>query len=247
MDYTTIIFEKKEHVAVITLNRPDKRNALNRQMSRELIDVFGKVEADDDIRAVVLTGGPDCFCAGADLSEVQASETGEPPVEPGMGEKIRYLTKPTIAAIGGYCVAGGLEIAMRCDIRIASEDAKIGDRHIRMGLLGLGGGVVMLPRLVGEGMAKELIFTGDLIDGKEAHRIGLVNHIYSREELINEALKLAERIAKNPPTAMKYTKRAIDVGIQMDESEAIRYSEICNDEVLASSEYKERVAQFLKE
>lgn len=213
MDYTTILIEKKEQVAVITLNRPEKKNALNRQMSRELIDVFGKVETDEDVKAVVLTGGPDCFCAGADLSEVQASESGEPPVEPGMGEKIRYLTKPTIAAIGGYCVAGGLEIAMRCDIRIASEEVKMGDGHIKMGLLGLGGGVVALPRLVGEGMAKELIFTGDFINAGEAYRIGLVNHVYPRDEFINEAIDLAKKIAKNPPTALKFTKRAIDVGL----------------------------------
>jgi enoyl-CoA hydratase len=247
MDYTTILFEKKEQVVIITLNRPEKKNAINRQMSRELINAFDKAEMDGDIKAVVLTGGPDCFCAGADLSEVQASDSGEPPVEPGMGEKIRYLPKPTIAAIGGYCIAGGLEVAMRCDIRLASEEAKIGDGHIKMGLLGLGGSVVALPRLVGEGMAKELIFTGDLIDGKEAYRIGLVNHIYPKDKFINEAFELAKRIAKNPPTALKLSKRAIDIGLQMDESEAMRYSVIFSDEVRASSEFKERVAKFLKE
>jgi enoyl-CoA hydratase len=247
MDYTTILFEKKEQVVIITLNRPEKKNAINRQMSRELINAFDKAEMDGDIKAVVLTGGPDCFCAGADLSEVQASDSGEPPVEPGMGEKIRYLPKPTIAAIGGYCIAGGLEVAMRCDIRLASEEAKIGDSHIKMGLLGLGGGVVALPRLVGEGMAKELIFTGDLIDSKEAYRIGLVNHVYPKDKFINEAFELAKRIAKNPPTALKLSKRAIDIGLQMDESEAMRYSVIFSDEVRASSEFKERVAKFLKE
>ncbi len=247
MDYTTIVFEKKDQVVTITLNRPEKKNAINRQMSRELINAFDKAEIDRDIKVVVLTGGLDCFCAGADLSEVQTSDSGEPPVEPGMGEKIRYLPKPTIAAIGGYCVAGGLEIAMRCDIRIASEEAKIGDGHIKMGLLGLGGSVVVLPRLVGEGMAKELIFTGDLIDSKEAYRIGLVNHIYPKDKFIYEAFELAKRIAKNPPTALKLSKRAIDIGLQMDESEAMRYSVICSDEVRASSEFKERVAKFLKE
>jgi enoyl-CoA hydratase len=246
MDYATIIFEKKERVAIITLNRPEKKNAMNRQMSGELIKAFDEAETDSDIRAVVLTGGPDCFCAGADLAEVQSSKSGEPPIEPGMGEKIRYLSKPTIAAIGGYCIAGGLEIALGCDIRIASEEAKIADRHIKMGFLGVGGGIVLLPRLVGMGMGKELIFTGDFIDSKEAYRIGLVNHIYPNDKFINEAFEMAKRITKNPPMALKLSKRAIDVGLQMNESEAMRYSAIYNDELRASSEFKEQVTKFKK-
>jgi len=244
--YTTIIYEKKDGVAIITLNRPEKRNAINRQLSRELIQAFDEAEKDVDVGAVILTGGPECFCAGADLSEVQASESGEPPVEPGMMEKIRYLPKPTIAAISGHCVAGGLELAMACDIRIVSETARIGDGHIKMGLLGPAGGVAILPRLVGASMGKELVFTGDLINGNEACSIGLANHVYPKDKFLNEALKLAKRIAENPPTALRLSKRAIDVGLQMNENEALRYSALCQKEVLASAEFKERIAKFLK-
>ncbi len=246
MSYTTIIYEKKDGVAVITLNRPEKRNAINLQLSRELMQALDEAEKDDEVRAVILTGGPKCFCAGADLAAVQASESGEPPIEPGMGEKIRDLPKPTIAAIGGPCVAGGLEIAMACDIRVASETARIGDGHIRMGLIGPGGGIARLPRLVGVSMGKELIFTGDLINGNEACRIGLVNHVYPEDNLLNEALELGRRIAKNPPTALRISKRAIDVGLQMNEFESLHHSVLCANEVTASAEFKERVAQFLK-
>ena len=245
MDYTTLIYEKRDGVAIITLNRPEKRNAINLQMSREIINVADDAEQDGGVGAVVLTGGPKCFCAGADLADIQESE-GKPPLELGMMEKIRDLPKPTIAAIGGPCVAGGLEMAMACDIRIASETARIGDGHIKMGLLGPAGGTARLPRLVGAGMGKELIFTGDLVNGTEACRIGLVNHVYPEDEFLNEALELAQRITKNPPTALRISKRAIDVGLQMNEHESLHYSVICGNEVTASAEFKERVAQFLK-
>jgi len=245
VDYTTLIYEKKDGVAIITLNRPEKRNAINRQMSREIIKAADDAERDGGVGAVILTGGPKCFCAGADLAAVQ-EESGKPPLEPGMMEKIRDLPKPTIAAIGGPCVAGGLEMAMACDIRIASETARIGDGHIKMGLLGPAGGTARLPRLVGAGMGKELIFTGDLVNGAEACRIGLVNHVYPEDEFLNEALELGRRIAKNPPTALRISKRAIDVGLQMNEHESLHYSVICSNEVTASAEFRERVAQFLE-
>lgn len=246
MNYVTIIYEKQDGVAVITLNRPEKRNAVNMQLSRELMQAVGEAEKDGEVRVVILTGGPKCFCAGADLAAVQEAKSGEPPVEPGMMDKIRDLPKPTMAVIGGPCVAGGLEMAMACDIRIASETARIGDGHIKMGLLGPAGGTARLPRLIGAGMAKELIFTGDLVSGVEACRIGLVNHVYPEDEFLNQALELAKRIAKNPPTALRITKKAIDVGLQMNEYESLHFSVICGNEVTASAEYQEKIAQFLK-
>jgi enoyl-CoA hydratase len=245
VDYTTLIYEKKDGVAIITLNRPEKRNAINWQMSHEIINAADDAGQDGGVGAVILTGGPKCFCAGADLAAVEESE-GKPPLELGMMEKIKDLPKPTIAAIGGPCIAGGLEVAMACDIRIASETARIGDGHIKMGLLGPAGGTARLPRLVGVSMAKELIFTGDMVNGTEACRIGLVNHVYPEDDFLNEALELARRITKNPPTALRISKRAIDVGLQMNEHESLHYSAICADEVTASAEFQERVAQFLK-
>ncbi len=246
MSYTTILYNKAEQVGTITLNRPEKKNAINLKLSRELMQALSDAEIDNEVAAVIITGGPDCFCAGADLGEVQASGSGDPPVDPGMMNKLKDFSKPLIAAIGGACVAGGLEIAMACDIRIASEIAKIGDGHIKMGLLGPAGGVVTLPRLVGIGMGKELIFSGDLINGNEACRIGLVNHVYPKEKFLAEANELAKRIARNPPNALRISKKAIDIGMQMDEHEALHYSELCGREVQASAEFKDRVAKFLK-
>jgi enoyl-CoA hydratase len=244
--YKTIIYENKDRVAIITLNRPEKKNAINLQLSRELIDAFDEAEKDNSVRVIILTGGLECFCAGADLAEVQGSNRGKPPVEPGLTDKVKDCPKPTVAAICGPCIAGGLELAMACDIRIASETAKIGDGHIKMGLIGPAGGVAILPRLVGAGMGKELVFTGDFIDGNEAYRIGLVNHVYSEDDFLRETLKLTQKIANNPPIALKLSKRAIDLGLQMGEYEALHYSSIYSSEALASSEFKERVAAFLK-
>jgi enoyl-CoA hydratase len=246
MDYQTILCEKKDHVATITLNRPEKKNAINLKLSRELMQALTEAEIDIEVGAVVITGGPDCFCAGADLGDVQASVSGEPPVDPGMIGKLKDFPKPLIAAIGGACVAGGLEIAMACDFRLAAETAKIGDGHIKMGLLGPAGAVVTLPRLVGPGMSKELIFTGDLISGNDAYRIGLVNHVYPKDKLLFEAGELARRITRNPLNALKISKRAINLGMQMNEYEALHYSELCRNEVQASSEFKERIAKFMK-
>jgi enoyl-CoA hydratase len=246
MSYTTILYNNAEQVATITLNRPEKKNAINLKLSKELMQALAEAETDNGISAVIITGGPDCFCAGADLGDVQASDKGEPPVDPGMMSKLKDFPKPLIAAIGGPCVAGGLEIAMACDIRIASETSRIGDGHIKMGLLGPAGGVVTLPRLVGSGMGKELIFTGDLINGNEAYRIGLVNHVYPKDKFLFEANELGKRIARNPPNALKISKKAINIGMQMDEYEALHYSELCGREVQASAEFKERIAKFLK-
>lgn len=246
MTYTTILYEKKDGVAIITLNRPEKKNAINLVMSREIMQAFDTAAQDKEVGVAVFTGGPDCFCAGADLSAVQASGSGEPPVDPGMLDKIRDFPKPVIAAIGGHCIGGGLEMVMACDIRIAAETAKIGDGHIKMGLLGPAGGVAILPRIVGTGMGKELIYTGDLISGNEACRIGFVNHVYPRDKFIDEAVELAKRIAKNPPNALRLSKLAIDLGLQMNEHESLHYSLLLSNEARESGEFKERVAKFLK-
>jgi enoyl-CoA hydratase len=244
MNYTTIFYEKRDKMAIVTLNRPEKKNAINLQLSRELMQALTDAEKDDEVNALIITGGPDCFCAGADLSEVPSS--GEPPIDPGLTAKLKDFPKPMIAAIGGACVAGGLEMAMACDIRVAAETAKIGDGHIKMGLLGPAGAVVTLPYLVGMGYAKQLIFTGDLINGNEAYRIGLVNYVYPKEKLISETVELVKRIVRNPPNALKITKRAINVCAQMDEHEALHYSAYCANEVLSSAEFKDRIASFVK-
>jgi enoyl-CoA hydratase/carnithine racemase len=244
VDYKTILYTQPEHIAVITLNRPQKKNAINMELSRELMHVLANVASDNAISAAIITGGPDSFCAGADLGEVPPD--GSPPVDPGMLGQIKDFPKPLVAAIGGACVGGGLEIAMSCDFRVAADNARIGDGHIRMGLMGPAGAVVTLPQLVGLGYAKELVFTGDLINAAEAYRVGLVNHVYPKDTFIQDTIELVKRIVRNPLSALKISKRAINTCAQMDEYEALHYSALCSNEVLQSPEFKERIASFIK-
>lgn len=244
MNYETIIFEKKGAVVVITLNRPQKRNAINQQMNRELFQAFGEVENDEQVRAMILTGGSECFSGGADLSEVAASETGKP-TGPNPFELLADMTKTTIAAIAGPCVAGGLELALICDLRVASEKARIGDAHIRMGLIGGGGGPTRLARLVGVSKAKELILSGDSVDGKEAYRIGLVNQVFPPEKFMEGAMELAEKIAKSSPLALKLSKAVVDAVPDMDEYQSLHYTKVLLTKLLASAEFRQRIAEFL--
>jgi len=243
MSYETIIFEKRGVVAIVTLNRPQKRNAISEQMRKELFQAFGEIENDDRFRAMILTGGPECFSAGADLSEVAAGP-GEP-TGPDPFQLLANMTKPTIAAIAGPCVAGGLELALICDLRIASEKARIGDAHIRMGLIGGGGGPTRLARLIGVAKAKELVLTGDTVDGKEAYRIDLVNQVFPQEKFLEGAKELAEKMAANSALALKLSKRAVAGAADMDEYQSLHYTDILIDELLASAEFKERIAAFM--
>ncbi len=248
MKLETILYVKDGNVVTITLNRPEKRNAISRQLASELYQALDEAEKDDETRVIILTGGPKVFCAGADLAEQSARPGGlGKPDFPGPSamDKLANMPKPTIAAIGGPCLAGGLELALSCDMRIASDTARIGDGHIKVGLLGPAGGTAKLPRLVGVGMGKELIFTGDLVDGQEACRIGLVNHVYSEDKFLYEALELAKRIAKNPPSVLRISKMAVDTGLMMSESDSLRFGHYCLAEVLASKEFKERIEGFL--
>lgn len=243
MNYETIIFEKKGAVAIITLNRPQKRNAINEQMNKELFQAFGEVENDDQVKVMILTGGPECFSGGADLSEV-ASGPGKP-TGPNPFKLLADMTKPTIAAIAGPCVAGGLELALICDLRVASEKARIGDAHIRMGLIGGGGGPTRLARLIGVARTKELILTGDTVDGKEAYRIGLVNQVLPQEKFMEAAMELAGKIASNSALALRLSKKAVDGAADMEESQSLHYTAALVDELLASAEFKERIATFM--
>lgn len=249
MSYETIIYEKRGGVAVIKLNRPEKKNAISRQLSSELMQSIDEAELDDEVKVAVLTGGPECFCAGADLSDVRAPQPqqGKPrPPEPVTIDKVRDFPKPIIAAISGPCVAGGLELALACDILVASETARIGDGHIKMGLIGGGGSPTRITRLVGQSKAKELMLTGDLVNGNEAYRMGLVNHVYPKDSLMDEAMRLAEKIASFSPMALKLTKKAADAAGDMDEYQSLRFTRLVLSELLASEEFKSRVAAFLK-
>ncbi|MBI4307671.1 MAG: enoyl-CoA hydratase/isomerase family protein [Chloroflexi bacterium] len=250
--YETVLYNKANGVALITLNRPKSLNALSAQILAELDDLLTSIEADAETRVVVITGVPrsdgrPCFSAGADLKElaekgpltlkrkglvaaVEAMATLDP-VEnqvQSLCDRVESYGRPVIAAIDGVCTAGGLELALACDIRIASETAQISDLHIKnLGIIGGAGVTTRLARAVGPAKAKEIVFTGDPIDGREAWRIGLANRVVPPERLLPEATALAQRFASMRPEALRLAKSSINATMDMDFRQALRYSYLC--------------------
>lgn len=221
MEYTNLILEKNGAVAVLTINRPKALNALNADTLTELSTVLDELGKDSSVKVVILTGsGEKAFVAGADISLMKEFNALEGRRFAQLGHstfrKLELLSQPVIAAINGFALGGGCELAMACDIRLASETAKFGQPEVTLGLTAGFGGTQRLPRLVGTGLASELLFTGDMIDAQEAYRIGLVNHIYPLDTLMEEALKLANRIAGRAPAAVQLSKSAIQRGTNMD-------------------------------
>jgi enoyl-CoA hydratase/carnithine racemase len=223
MGFETILYDKKDHVARITLNRPDALNAINRTMVTELGKVLDDSETDRDVRVVVITGAGRAFCSGADLkfaSEELTTSQAEQEffrfANRVMMRRIETLSKPVIAAVNGYAMAGGFEILTVVDLVIAAEDAMIGDMHIKHGLLAAGGAPYRLPLLIGMRKAKELMFTGKTITGKEAEEIGLVNKAVPASILQSTVDALAAELAEYSPVAMSITKRLINDSVLVD-------------------------------
>ena len=221
MEYTNLLLEQNGAVAILTINRPKALNALNSDTLSELSTVLDELGRDSSVKVVVLTGsGQKAFIAGADISEMKDFNPLEGRLFAQLGQatfrKLELLRQPVIAAINGFALGGGCELAMACDIRLASENAKFGQPEVTLGLTAGFGGTQRLPRLVGTGLASELLFTGDIIDAQEAYRIGLVNNVYSLDTLMEEALKLAKKIAARAPAAVQLSKSSIQRGINMD-------------------------------
>ncbi len=193
MAYENIIFEKEENIAVITFNRPEAMNALNNQTRAEFAEAIAEVAADDEIKVLILTGSGKAFVAGSDIKEFNKTTPFMAHNIQRLGEMVEKLTKPVIAAVNGFCLGGGCEIAMGCDIIIASEKAKFGQTEINIGIIPGGGGTQRLQRLIGPCRAKELIFTGDIIRADEADRIGLVNRVVPMDELMPAAKEMAKQ------------------------------------------------------
>jgi enoyl-CoA hydratase/carnithine racemase len=212
-------------VVLLTLNRPERGNGVVPEMARDLLDVLASLEADRSVRALILTGAGAQFCAGADLVEFQRYIAEQLPLdhEPYNARVLFPVTQrlvncrlPVIAAINGGATAGGLDLALACDIRIASSTAKMGETYIKLGLNPGNGGTYFLPRLIGSGMAAELALTGDIIDAERALAIGLVNRVVSAEALLQESTALAARIAKYPRLALEATKQQLRQSWHMD-------------------------------
>jgi enoyl-CoA hydratase len=225
-----VILEKKERLALITLNRPDKLNALNSEAVNALIQAAEEIEKDDDIRVVIITGaGVKAFSSGSDLTELQEITAVELRRRIESPNIIRNLSKPVVAMIQGYALGGGLELALACDIRVASEDAKLGFPEITHGWLPAGGGgTQVLPRLVGEGMAMKLILTGKFISAAEAKQIGLVEMVVPADQLQAETQKLAEDIAEKPVEVLRLAKEAIKASVHTNFQSRLNYETALN-------------------
>lgn len=251
MEFKHTLYEKTEGIATITINRPDALNALNQETLMEISTRLQDAEKDDNIRVIVITGAGDrAFSAGADLRMMKGAGPVKGAELSRMGQslttQIEASSKPVIAAINGYALGGGIELAMACDIRIASENASIGQPEINVGLIPGWGGTQRLPRLIGKGIAKEMIFTGKRIDARTAERHGLVNIVVPPDQFQAKVKELAAELTGKPPLAIKYCKKLIndstethpDAGL-MEEAEAFG--------LMASTEdFNEGVTAFLE-
>jgi len=220
MAYKTLLLERSDVYAVVTLNRPKVMNALNRAMFAELDEVFTALAGDSAVRAIILTGaGEKAFAAGADIGELatlSAAEGQQMALEgQGVFRKIETCGKPVIAAIQGFALGGGCELAMACIVRIASEHARLGQPEVKLGLVPGYGGTQRLPRLVGKGAALKLLLTGDMVDAEEAFRIGLVDEVVPAEALLPRAETLARAIAQQAPLAVAACLRAVEGGYDL--------------------------------
>lgn len=250
--YKNIQVQLDGSVAVITLNRPDVLNALNAEAKHELSQALDELDKNRAVRAIVLTGGGEkAFSAGADINELKAldAQSGMERALSGqkLSKQIERLGKPVIAAINGYALGGGCELALACDIRIASEKAKLGQPEVNLGLIPGFGGSQRLPRLVGKGKAMELILTGDVLDAAESHKIGLVEKVVPHEKLMEAAKEMAAKIASKGPAAIRLSKKAIHEGLQVDldrglELEAAYFGAVCatKDKLEGTSAFLEK-------
>jgi len=225
MAYQNILVETNDRISVLTINRPDKRNALNQPTRDEMLHALDSLERERDSRVLILTGAGDkAFIAGADINEFEG-RTALTQREAMKGLRIftaiEDFPKPVIAMINGFCLGGGLEVALACDIRIASDTARLGQPEINLGIIPGGGGTQRLTRLVGEGKAMELILTGDAIDAAHAREIGLVNEVVAAGDLRGRVVSLATRIAEKSPVALRMAKDAVKSAARMNLREGL--------------------------
>jgi 2-(1,2-epoxy-1,2-dihydrophenyl)acetyl-CoA isomerase len=247
-DFTTIRFERDGAVATIVLNRPDVLNAMSMRMHQELFRAIALVRDTPGIRVLILTGAGRGFCAGDDMKESDPRDGACPPekeveiVWHNIVRELRRLPKPVIAAVNGVAVGAGSGLVLGCDIRIASENARFGDIFIRRGIAG---GSYLLTRAVGVAKALELIFTGDIIDAREATRLGIFNTVVRAEALRDAAMQLARRLADGPAHAMALSKAAVEDVVNMDLDEGLRREEASKLESLKSPEVQEGIIAFV--
>jgi enoyl-CoA hydratase/carnithine racemase len=251
MTYENILVEKKNSIAYVTVNRPKVLNALNMATMEELRTAFHDIKNDAGVRVVILTGaGEKAFVAGADIGELAKHDavSGKEYTHRGQSvlNLIENLGKPVIACINGFALGGGCEIAMACTLRLASETAKLGQPEVKLGIIPGYGGTQRLPRLVGKGIAMQLVLTGEIITAQEAHRVGLVNEVVAPAELIPRAEAIAQKIIANAPLAVQYAMEAVNKGMEMNLAEGLYLEATLFGVCCATEDKKEGTTAFLE-
>ena len=251
MNFENILLEKKNSIAYVTVHRPKVLNALNMATMEELRAAFTDIKDDPNVRVAIMTGaGEKAFIAGADIGELSHHDAVEGKEYTHRGQAvlnlIENLGKPVIACINGFALGGGCEIAMACTIRLASDNAKLGQPEVKLGIIPGYGGTQRLPRLVGKGIAMQLLLTGEMISAEEAYRIGLVNEVKSPAELIPRAEAIAQKIIANGPLAVQYTMEAVNKGMEMSVAEGLYLEAVLFGVACATEDKKEGTTAFLE-
>jgi enoyl-CoA hydratase len=251
MNYKNLLLDINEHIALLTLNRPDKLNALNHETLTELKQAFEKIKADENIYVVIVTGsGEKAFVAGADISEISKLNMldGKKFAEFGQSvfSMIEKFDKPVIAAVNGFALGGGCELALSCHIRLASENAKFGQPEVNLGIIPGYGGTQRLTRLVNSGRAAEMILTADMIDSSEALRIGLVNKVYPQSELQSKAFEMASKIASKGQHAIRLALKAVKVADEVSSHEGQNIEATLFALCCGTEDFKEGTQAFLE-
>jgi len=249
--YKAIVLEREEFIAILRFNRPNVLNTLNRQVFLEIISIFDEIQKEMAPKVVILTGSGDrAFIAGTDITEMENLSSLDAREFASLARRaidsIENLDRPVIAAINGFALGGGCEVAIACDIRIASEKAKLGQPEINLGIIPGSGGTQRLPRLIGSSRAKRLIFTGELVDAKTVLEIGLVDKVVPHDQLIDEAKRMALSIASKPKVALALAKSAINRGLGLDLRTGLDYEIECFAQCFATSDQKEGMKAFLE-
>ena len=258
MSFESVLLKKENWIATMTLNRPDRLNAVIPKMAQELLEALDDVDKDDEVRVLVLTGAGKGFCAGADVGGMTGG------TQEGMGTarnaedmrryhsrvvgriclRLQKLQKPTIAMINGVAVGGGFDMALACDLRIGSKNARFRNAFVKIGLFPGWGGTWLYPRVMGLGKALEYLFTGDFLGAEEAEKLGVLNKLVPPEDLEKETMILARKIAQGPPIAIRLMKLQAYKGLEMDMETALEMAAACETITLTSEDHKEGVAAF---
>lgn len=251
MAYENVLLEKEDRIAILSINRPKALNALNSETIIEIDKAVDEIKADDSIDVVIVTGAGDkAFVAGADIAFMQNLTAMEARAFGALGQaafrKLEAMEKPSIAAVNGFALGGGCELAMACDFRIASTSAKFGQPEVGLGITPGFGGTQRLPRLVGPGMAKQLLYTADIIDANEALRVGLVNSVVAPEELMDFVKKIAKRIINKAPVAVRLSKAAANEGMQVDIDRSMTIEADAFGLCFATTDQKEGMGAFVE-